>query len=171
MKCTLQDIIDWQTADDVPEYARSTVQKVTFWNIKGRQDWQPIKTKEYVMNHWYLSEYIQPFILEFEEEQDLYITGSWIRGTWRHPKYGPNDKILAAQSLNKPSISDIDFWTKYVPEDEARERIKNIAGKLNMSASWVAWPGPCINLFGKDDSTWQGCNIHNVISKDFDSRF
>ena len=169
---TLADIKDWVDTDVYPVEHERMYAKFKHKRFKKRIDHSPLYTLNECLNHWYLKQYLPEFIEAFKGTKDLYITGSWVRGTWRHPDSEiTHDKIkIAALDMKKP-ISDIDFWTSKTSKEMAKPVLERIADKLDIKVSWVEWPGPAIYLYGDGENGWVGCNDRGHILHNFENKF
>lgn len=157
----LQNYVDW----------------LNFKNLKRRIDFEELNTLADINNHWYLKEVLPQFIDRAKKHgiNDLYLTGSWVRGTYRHPlKKESKDKIELAKKVGSSEISDLDFWTSETSREKFNEVFKEFSNKIGIHVSWVSWPGPGILLTTDTNSEMVksvGCNENREISNNYKNRY
>ena len=150
------------------------ISHIKYKELKRRVDFEELKTLEDVNKHWYLGKVLPAFINHATKNDinDLYITGSWVRGTYRHPyKEVTHDKIKLSEELGKINISDLDFWTETTSKEKFNEVFKNFSKE---HVSWVSWPGPGILITTDLDPksiVQRGCNKENRISNNYKRAF
>lgn len=163
MKTTLREIREWYKNGNAPEEYVSDVEQIFWKEFKRSQLFPELESLDEILNHFYLKDLIPKFIEAFPIENDLHFTGSWVRGTWRHPDFEEcKEKCARAIRMGKEPVSDLDFWTKYTPNLEAKEKIREVGYSLGVYTSWVAWCGPAICLTTGERT---GANDRGHISK------
>ena len=162
--------INGNTSDDI---LKKYTSHIRFKQLKKRVDFEELHTLDDILNHWYLKNYIKQFVNHAIENNihDLYLTGSWVRGTYRHPdKIETIDKVNFAKEIGRNEISDIDFWTKETSREKFYEVFRSFSEKLGVHISWVAWPGPGILCTTNENPKLikqVGCNNEGIISNNY----
>lgn len=148
----IQYYAEFVSLDKVPKPFRELVAQLKYSKIKYRRDHKVVEKRLNLHDH---IQRIIPVLLDiFPEEDDVYITGSWILGTYSYKDNTLEDKKILRRYLNKPDISDVDLWTKKTPLKEAKMILYEEQEKRKVLKGYkfdvLQWWGPGLSLDGKD---------------------
>lgn len=139
-KTTLGELMEWQRDGNYPEWAETFMknQKVLAYKrdltIKPALNWEDI--------HPYAKAAfckIQSFF-----DTPIFLTGSWVNGTWCHPEDKPEYADLR-KSVGKSVISDIDIYLHTPDVSNTRKKLWQIGDQIDVKVDYVSWWGVGIN--------------------------
>lgn len=163
--CTLQQIVSWRVHDNAPEWAQPAIDYGVYLDYKRNPRCGMALSVPDL--HEAVRAVLPAFKAKFPVLGDLHITGSWVNGGWCYPGDVDQAHLDVREKFGKPAVSDLDFWTLYTPEQEARERLWAVAERLNWKADWVSWWGPALPV---DGGKIRACNHNDRLSGEWKRR-
>lgn len=159
---TLQELLNICKTHDIPKEVLPFYNNQRFLEYKRNAEVKPILYWKDL--HPYAKEAYKKVSELFGE--DIYITGSWVNGTWSHPEDKPEYAKLRLK-LGKSEISDLDFYVKTNNIKEARKKLWDIGDSLGLKLDYVNWWGTGINNKGE----LIACNDKNIIAGDIKKKY
>lgn len=163
--CTLQQLVRWRVQGNAPEWAQPAIDYGIYLDYKRNPRHALARSIDDL--HEAVRAVLPAFKTEFPLSGDLHITGSWVNGGWCYPGDVEQGHLDIRKKFGKPAVSDLDFWTMYTPEAEARKRLWRVAERLNWKADWVSWWGLALPL---DGGELRACNSAGKISGEWRRR-
>lgn len=153
---TLQEINNWRSTGNYPEWASTFKKRDRYFSYKRNPNVKPILYLKDLHHH---AKDFCAFIKKVLPNESIYLTGSWVNGTFCHPDSTP-EYCEVRKDIGKQEISDFDLFLPKLTLQEARELMWEIGKKYEIKVDAVHWWCSGINI---KTGEIRACNVENKL--------